>query len=77
MAAFCFTPVLWFFELALVLVRFDHVASRIVNADHGMMGTAAVLRVVDCVRGRVRSGIPQTALRQHLGDKIESVISAR
>jgi len=26
-----------FFELARVLVRFDHVASRIVNADHGMM----------------------------------------
>jgi hypothetical protein len=25
------------FELALVLVRFDHVASRIVNANHGIM----------------------------------------
>jgi hypothetical protein len=25
------------FEIALVLVRFDHVASRIVNADHGIM----------------------------------------
>ena len=25
----------WFFELALVLVRFDHVARFIVNANHG------------------------------------------
>jgi len=25
------------FELALVFVRFDHVASRIVNADHSIM----------------------------------------
>jgi hypothetical protein len=37
MAAFCFTrqrsPL---FEIALVLVRFDHVASRIVNADQGI-----------------------------------------
>jgi hypothetical protein len=26
-----------FFEIALVLVRRDHVASRIVNANHGIM----------------------------------------
>jgi len=32
-----FETVLPFFELALVLVRFDHVASRIVNADHSIM----------------------------------------
>jgi len=32
-----------------VLVRFDHVASTIVNANHGVMGAAAVLRVIDCV----------------------------
>jgi hypothetical protein len=25
------------FELALVLVRFDHVASRIINVDHGIV----------------------------------------
>ena len=29
-------------EFALVLVRFDHVASVIVNANHSMMGTAAL-----------------------------------
>jgi hypothetical protein len=38
MAAFCFTllrsPL---FELARVFVRFDHVASVIINADHRIM----------------------------------------
>jgi hypothetical protein len=35
-AAFCFagSP---FFEIALALVRFDHVACFIVNANHGIM----------------------------------------
>jgi hypothetical protein len=28
---------LWFFELAVVLVRFDHVASRIVNANRSLV----------------------------------------
>jgi hypothetical protein len=31
------TKRLRFFELAFVLVRFDHVASFIVNADHSVM----------------------------------------
>src|SRR5215469_9275845 len=35
------------FEVALVLVRLDHVASFIVNANHSVMGTAAVHRVAD------------------------------
>jgi hypothetical protein len=39
----------WFFELAHVLVRFDHVASGIINADHSVMGAAAVLRVADWI----------------------------
>src|SRR5215831_11318730 len=34
---------LWFFEIALVLVRLDHVASRIVNADYSIMRTAVNL----------------------------------
>jgi len=38
MAARCLTPSrLPFFEIDSVLVRFDHVASRIVNADHGIV----------------------------------------
>jgi hypothetical protein len=38
MAAFCFTrqrsPL---FEIALVFLRLDHVASIIINANHGIM----------------------------------------
>jgi hypothetical protein len=38
MAAFCFTSdALSLFELALVLVRLDHVAKFIVNADHSIV----------------------------------------
>jgi len=38
-----------FFEIALVPVHFDQSASRIVNADHGIMCAAIVLRVFDCI----------------------------
>jgi hypothetical protein len=31
------------FEIALVLVRFDHIASRNVNADHGIGGSAVAV----------------------------------
>jgi hypothetical protein len=37
MAAFCFGLRSPLCEIALVLVRLDHVASIIVNANHGMM----------------------------------------
>jgi hypothetical protein len=37
MAAFCFAPRSRFFEIAFVFVRFDHVASRIVNANHSIV----------------------------------------
>jgi len=37
MAAFCFTQRLRFFEIALVLVRLDYLASVIVNANHSIM----------------------------------------
>ena len=35
--AFCFDAALRFSEIALVLVRLDHVVSIIVNANHGIM----------------------------------------
>jgi hypothetical protein len=38
------------FEIAVVLLRLDHVASRIVNANHSIMRSALKLRVADCVR---------------------------
>ncbi len=42
------------FEIARVLVRLDHVASFIVNANHGIMRTAVEFRVSDCVAWRHR-----------------------
>jgi hypothetical protein len=33
----CFNDASPFFEIALVLVRFDQVASVIINADHSIM----------------------------------------
>jgi len=36
------------FEIALVLVRLEHFANRIVNADHSIMWPAVKLRVVYC-----------------------------
>jgi hypothetical protein len=43
-----------FFEVAGVLVRLDHVASFIVNADHGRMGSAVKLCVVAAAREKAR-----------------------
>jgi hypothetical protein len=41
------------FEIALVFVRLDHVASFIINADHGVIRTVKNLaigdRIADCV----------------------------
>jgi hypothetical protein len=56
------------FEIARVLVRFDHVASIIINANHGTMGSAAKLGVVNCVADCVRPTIPEPTecLRQTL-----------
>ena len=34
-----------------MFVRFDHVASFIVNTDHSIMSSAAVHRVADSIRG--------------------------
>ena len=47
------------FEIALVLVRFDHVARRIANANQGIMCPAVMLRVSDCVGDSVSVAIPQ------------------
>jgi len=54
-----------FFEIALVLVRFDHITRLIVNVNHGIMRPAAVLRVIDC---RARVLIPQSTKRQCVTD---------
>ncbi|HEY6155508.1 MAG TPA: hypothetical protein VIW07_17350 [Candidatus Udaeobacter sp.] len=35
------------FEIALVLVRFDHVASHVVNPNHGVVRTATMLDIAE------------------------------
>jgi hypothetical protein len=62
------------FELALVLVRFDHVASRIVNANHGIMRTAEKLGVTDCITGRIRLGILQATEWQRVANQIDGAM---
>jgi hypothetical protein len=61
--------ILRFFEIARVLVRLNHVARRIVNANHGVMGATAVLRVIDC---RARVLIPQSAEWQRIRNQIDA-----
>jgi hypothetical protein len=49
-----------------VLVRFDDIASFIVNANHGIMRPAEKLRVTDCIRGYIRPGVPEVAEWQRI-----------
>src|SRR5262249_18701344 len=51
-------------EIALGLVRFDHVASGIVNANHSVMCAAAVHCLADCIIWRI---IPQPTEWQRIG----------
>jgi hypothetical protein len=61
-----------FFEIAFVFVRFDHVASVIVNANHGIMRPAVEFGVVDCIAEFVWLVIPQPTKWQRIGDKIKA-----
>src|SRR5712692_5517075 len=45
------------FEIARVLVRLDHVARVIVNANHSIMRAAVKLCVADCITDCVRQGL--------------------
>jgi hypothetical protein len=61
------------FELACVLVRLDHVARFIVNANHGIMRAAAKFRVVECV---ARLQVPQATEWERIGDEIDDAFVA-
>jgi hypothetical protein len=63
-----------FFEIALVLMRCDHVAGFILNANHCIMQTAAVFGVSDSVRDGVWPGVPQPTERQRIGDEINAAL---
>src|SRR5262249_2677318 len=47
------------FEIALVLLRLDYVASFIVNANHGIFGAAAKRGVIDSVGDCIRLAVRQ------------------
>jgi len=39
------------FEVALVLVHLDHVATGIINPDHSIMWSTVKFRIIDCKAG--------------------------
>jgi hypothetical protein len=59
-------------QLALesVLVRLDHVASFIVDADHGVMRTAEKLGVADCIADCVWLAVPQATVWQRIANNL-------
>ena len=59
-------------EIALVLLPLDHVASRIVNADHDRKGTAIVRCVCDSIADRIGFAVPQPPERQHVADESDA-----
>jgi hypothetical protein len=49
------------FEIAPMLVRFDHGAGFVINANHSIMWTAVVHRVSDCIRDDASKKCPNFA----------------
>jgi hypothetical protein len=66
------------FEIALLLVRLNYLAGRVVNSNHGMVRSAEKLRVIYSVAGGVRPAIPKSPEWQHIGNEINAAfVSAR
>jgi hypothetical protein len=65
------------FELACVLVCFDHVGSRIVKPNRSVMWPNVKLRVTDSVANRIRLAGPQPTERQHIRNQIDATIILR
>ena len=55
------------------LVINDHVINRIVNANHASCERLRCVGVADCIRDRIRPGVPQPPERQRVTDKINDV----
>lgn len=75
----------WRFEIPVVLVRLDHIASLIVNPNDSIMRSispipkmlpqsTAVLRVIDCVADCVWLSVPQRTEWQHIGTQINAAM---
>jgi hypothetical protein len=60
------------FEIANVLVRLDHVARCIVNANHGIVRPAVKFCVTNCMVGRIGLGVPQPTKWQRIGNQIDN-----
>jgi predicted SAM-dependent methyltransferase len=56
------------FELAVVLVRIDHVASHITNANDRVVRAAELLREADRIGGRIRFAVPQATEWQSIAN---------
>jgi hypothetical protein len=56
-------------------VRLDHVARSIVNVHHGIVRTAAILCVVDCIAAGVWLAIPQRTEWQRIGNYIDAAMT--
>jgi len=63
-----------FNEVASVLVRFDQIASGIVNANDGTMRPTEKLHVLNRV---IRLGVLQAAERQRIQEQIKAALSLR
>jgi hypothetical protein len=59
---FLFHAALRFFEIPRVLMRFDHVASCILNVNHGIVRPAGKLCVSDCIASSVWPAVPQATM---------------
>jgi len=55
-------------------VHVDHIGRFIVNANHGIMGAAAVLCVSDCVAGRIWLAVPKATKWQRIGNQIDTAM---
>jgi hypothetical protein len=64
--------VLPFLKIALVLVRLDQIACRMVNVKHGIMWAAAMLSVSDCIRDGIGIAIPQPTEWERIGNQINA-----
>jgi hypothetical protein len=56
------------FEIALLLVRFNHIASGIIHADHRIVSPAAKRCVAYCIADCIRFAVPQATERQRVAD---------
>jgi hypothetical protein len=63
-----------FFEIALVLVRLDHLASIIVNSNQRIMRPAVEVRIANRVRDSFWPVIPESPEGERIGNQIDAAM---